>query len=97
MIDDGTYCSHELIILERARQTIVEANSLDMIKDIRDRAEAIRQFAKSAALGFEIQNKAAEIRYFIRRIASAFRWSSTASERAAEASESRPVFERNSA
>lgn len=62
MIDDGTYCGRELILLEQAQRAIMETNSLDVVKDIRDRAEAIRQFARSAALGLEIQNKAAETR-----------------------------------
>jgi hypothetical protein len=40
----------------------VEANSLEEIKAIRDKAEAVRSYAKAAQLGLDAQNHAAEIK-----------------------------------
>ena len=54
--------SRELAILTRARQALVEATSIDDIKTIRDKAEAARKYAESAALGLEMQNMAAELK-----------------------------------
>ena len=53
---------HDLVNLEEASRSLAQANSLDEIKSIRDQAEAARQYAKSAALGLQVQNFAAELR-----------------------------------
>lgn len=51
----------ELVKTQAARRAIAEARSVDEVKDIRDKAEAVRQYAKRAGLGREMQDDAAEI------------------------------------
>ncbi len=53
---------HELVLLDQAGQALAEAQSVDQIKGIRDKAEAVRKYAQSASLGLDIQNRAAEIK-----------------------------------
>jgi hypothetical protein len=53
---------HELVLLDQAKQALSEARSFDQIKDIRDKAEAVRKYAQSASLGLDIQNRAAEVK-----------------------------------
>jgi hypothetical protein len=48
--------------LDQAKQALAEARSFDQIKDIRDKAEAVRKYAQSASLGLDIQNRAAEVK-----------------------------------
>lgn len=54
--------AHELTLLGQAGQALAEAQSFDQIKEIRDKAEAVRQYAQSASLGLDIQNRAAEVK-----------------------------------
>jgi hypothetical protein len=54
--------THELATLDRACQTLASARSLDEIKELRDKAEAARTFAKAANLGLELQNRATELK-----------------------------------
>ena len=48
------------------------ANSLDHVKAVRDKAEAVRTYAKAAKLGLNIQNHAAEVRLRAERKAGSF-------------------------
>lgn len=52
----------ELSILAHADRSIAQAKTIEEIKSIRDRAEAARHYAKSAALGLHVQNLAAEFK-----------------------------------
>lgn len=54
--------TNSLIKTETAHRAIAEARSVDELKDIRDKAEAIRLYAKQAGLGLEMVNDAAEIK-----------------------------------
>jgi hypothetical protein len=54
--------SHELAILAQANRELADARSLEAIRCIRDRAVAARNYARSAALGLEVQNLAAEVK-----------------------------------
>ena len=50
------------MLLDQAGQALAEARSLDEIKTIRDKAEAVRKYAQSASLGLDVQNRAAEVK-----------------------------------
>lgn len=54
--------SHDLILTNAARQAIAQAKSIDELKDIRDKAEAVRLYARQAQLGVEMINDATEIK-----------------------------------
>lgn len=47
---------------DNAKQAIAECRSIDEIKEIRDRAEALRQYAKQAKESLQVQNDIAEIK-----------------------------------
>jgi len=48
--------------MNEAKHQIIMAKSVDEVKNIRDKAEALRIYAKQANLGLEIQNDCAEIK-----------------------------------
>ena len=50
----------QLVKLDKAKRAIAEASTLQEIKDIRDKAEAIRQYVKVAGYHLGYQNQAAE-------------------------------------
>ena len=54
--------SRQLTLLNEASMALAQAKTLYEIKDVRDKAEAVRHYAKSIALGLEMQNHAAEIK-----------------------------------
>lgn len=51
-----------LVLWDSARTAIEQARSIDEVKDIRDRAEALRLYAKQAGETLEVQNSVAEIK-----------------------------------
>ncbi len=51
-----------LIALDRARQWLVSAGSIEEVNELRPRAEAVRVYTRQAELGKEAENAAAEIR-----------------------------------
>ena len=51
-----------LIALDRARQWLVSAGSIEEVNELRARAEAVRIYTRQAELGKEAENAAAEIR-----------------------------------
>lgn len=51
-----------MVLLSEARRAIGQARSIDELKHIRDKAEAIRQYAKARGESLAIQNDAAEIK-----------------------------------
>ena len=59
--------SHALTVLDGVRRTLAETVDLDQLKTYRDEAEAIRQLLKNAAVGLEMQNKAAEVKLLAER------------------------------
>ena len=58
----GSSQVHELALLDQAGRALAEAQSFGQIKEIRDKAEAVRKYAQSASLGLGIQNRAAEVK-----------------------------------
>jgi len=52
----------QLTTLNRAKLELAKATTVDEIKSIRDKAEAVRQYAQNAALGLDVQNTAAEVK-----------------------------------
>lgn len=50
----------QLVKLDEARRALAEASTLQEIKDIRDKAEAIKAYVKAAGYSLEMQNQAAE-------------------------------------
>ncbi len=55
-----------LMRYDAARKAIAAAHRIDEVKQIRNKAEAVRVYAKQAG-DFELQNQAAEIRLFAER------------------------------
>lgn len=53
---------NELAKLDRVRTELAQAKDLKSILAIRDKAEAVRTYAKAANLGRDIQNDAAEVK-----------------------------------
>ena len=54
--------TRQLVRFDAARVALAEAVSVDEVKDIRDRAEALRAYMKQAGEGLEMQNDVAEIK-----------------------------------
>lgn len=54
--------SRELVYVNKAKTAIMQAQSIDELKDIRDKAEAVRQYHKVAGASLQTVNGAAEIK-----------------------------------
>lgn len=54
--------TRELALLDSASRLLAEAESLQDVKTIRDKAEATRVFARAAQMGLNLQNRAAELK-----------------------------------
>ena len=52
----------ELVRLDKAKQALAQVETVEEAKDIRDKAEAVRQYVKQAGLGLEAQNECADIK-----------------------------------
>jgi len=52
----------ELIRWNKAKQAIIEAKTIDEVKDIRDKAQAMKAYAKQIGESLEVQNDIAEIK-----------------------------------
>jgi len=61
----------ELVKFDAAISAIAKARSVDEVKDIRDKAEAVRKYAKQAGISLEGQNMLAEIKLRAERKAGA--------------------------
>jgi hypothetical protein len=61
-LNAGDGASRELSLLNHAHQAIAQVQGLDEIKNIRDKAEAVRKYAQSVGMGLELQNYAAEVK-----------------------------------
>lgn len=64
MNDDAARSKAEgqLVVLDEARARLAKVATVDEAKNIRDKAESLRHYAKQQGLGLEAQNKAAEIK-----------------------------------
>lgn len=51
-----------LALVSKARMALEQAKTIDDVKDLRDKAEAVRQYAKQAGESLEVQNAAAEVK-----------------------------------
>lgn len=56
-----------LACIDRAEQALEQASTIDVVKGIRDQAEALRLYARQAQRSFEIQNRCAEIKLLAER------------------------------
>jgi hypothetical protein len=59
------------VFFDQARQALAQARTVDEVKDIRDRAEALRLYTRQAGEGLEMQNWCAEIKLRAERRAGA--------------------------
>ena len=53
--------------IDRAEQALEQASTIDVVKGIRDQAEALRLYVRQAQRSFEIQNRCAEIKLMAER------------------------------
>jgi N6-adenosine-specific RNA methylase IME4 len=61
-ISASTILSSPLAKLDAIKSLLAKTGSVEDVKDIRDKAEALRVYAKQAGYGLEIQNRVAELK-----------------------------------
>jgi len=59
--------SQILTVLMAIRHDLADATDLDQVKNVRDRAEAVRHYVKTASLGLETLNQAVEVKLLAER------------------------------
>lgn len=64
--------SQELALIDIAEKMLAETTSIEEVKSIRDKAESFRVYARTAQLGLELQNRAAELKLKAERRAGNF-------------------------
>ena len=65
--NDSNRRPRELKVLDKLAHALAETRNLTEIKSLRDKAEAARKYAQSAALSLKIQNRAAELKLLAER------------------------------
>jgi N6-adenosine-specific RNA methylase IME4 len=60
-MSDIEYCPREVMLVEDARRALAEAKTLDEVKQVHDKAKAIRIYLRQQKAGLEAQNTAADI------------------------------------
>jgi hypothetical protein len=64
---DGRPDPRQIALVHQARRSLAEARSIDEVKDIRDKAEAMRLYLRQRDESLEAQNAAAEIKLWAER------------------------------
>jgi hypothetical protein len=59
---DRCLATQQIMAVEKVSRALAHAETIPEIKEIRDKAEAVRKYAQSAALGLQAQNHAAEVK-----------------------------------
>ena len=57
----------QLTLVHHAFQELAHCDSLEEVKDIRNKADAVRRYARNAKAGLELQNKAAQLKLHAER------------------------------
>ena len=70
-LDGGAESQRGIALLAEATRALAAAESFDEIRGLRDKAEAVRAFARAANLNLDLQNKAAELKLRAERKAGA--------------------------
>jgi N6-adenosine-specific RNA methylase IME4 len=63
--------SHAITVLTGVQQTLARCVDLDQIRELRNQAEAVRHYIKTASMGLEMQNRAGEVKLRCERRAGA--------------------------
>lgn len=61
-VSEETDIPQEIALLDKAYAALTEACTVDEVRDVRDRAEAVRSYARKARLGRQILIEAAALR-----------------------------------